>query len=283
VVLLLLLAACAHGGERGTAEDLSPTRLRGPEVAVEASRLAPDREGACARVAPLRVLPEGLGDLAVETGVLPDDLAALRGTAQRLGVTVTLRDSNPACGPHLLAGVESKGHDVMTKTFTAESLPDEHKHLAGTVSTLARKPGPGEVLADPESLRHLTPQGQPLTCDYDLMDVMGRDGKRVEGESAADLQVRAALNAGLPLRGDPPRAVARVKHGAQAEYPAYLRARARAGHPETPVLSLNKPESPLTALSHDGTVLRLRTVEDALNLYACLGASVPREWNLRVR
>jgi hypothetical protein len=111
----------------------------------------------------------------------------------------------------------------LTRTFTEESLDADHKYLAGTVSTLPEKPAPGVVLHDPLAHRHLNREGLPLTCDYDLMDVIESDGQRIAGESSRDLEARHALNANLPLRGDPPHHVDRVMHGAQAEYPTYLR------------------------------------------------------------
>lgn len=287
LVLALFTGACGEAApeQRGRIESPKPAleTWRGPEVVVDGARLAKDRDSACASTEKLRISLEKLAEMADAAGMLPDDLESLRGTVDRLDIAVTLRDSNHACKPHLLAGMESKGHDVMTKTFVLESLPKGFEHLAGTVSTLVQKPHPGEVLSDPLSLRYLTKDGKPLTCDYDLMDVIGVDGSRIVGESPRDLEIREQLNVGLPLRGEPPHRVDRIKHGAQAEYPNYLRAIERHGQKEEVHLELMRPEHPVTLIDKDGKVYRLVELEDALNFYQCIGASLPPEWNLAVR
>lgn len=274
---LLLLPGCAGPGPAPT----HPEAAKGPPVTVDAQRLGQDRSQACDRVAGSRVEPREQDRAARAAGILEGDLVAMRTTARALGVTVTFRDSNPACAPHLRAGMASKGHDVLTKTFTAASLPPRFRYLAGTVSTLTRKPDPGVVLEDPLAKRHLTPRGEPLTCDYDLMDLIAADGSRIPGESGRDLEVREKLNAALPPRGDPPRSVKRIMHGAQAEYPAYLRSRADQGRPEPPITQILRPESPLTVLDHQGRVHRLQELEDVLNYYRCHQVPLPPEWDLR--
>lgn len=276
VLTLLILQGCA-GIPVDSAVDGGP---RGPRVTVDAAKLAQDQTQSCARIAPLRVAPDRHDASAQAAGMLEDDFSALRAAAERLQVTVTFRDSNTACAPHLRAGVLSKGHDVLTKTFTAESLPENYKYLAGTVSTLKEKPARGVLLEDPLASRYLTREGLPLTCDYDLMDVVEADGRRVPGESPRDLEVRRGLNADLPLRGDPPHHLDRVMHGAQAEYPNYLRVMAAKGHAEQAITKILKPESPLTVLDHDGAVFRLGEVEDALNFYRCRNVSLPAEWDV---
>lgn len=279
--VLVLHGCAAHQGQAGRTA-LSPERLRGPAVWLDGSKLAASQAQACTAIQPLLVPADQRAVAAREAGVLTDDFEALVATTGALHVIVTLRDSNPACEPHLRAGMESKGHDVLTKTFTAESLPDGFKDLAGTVSTLPAKPGPGVILSDPRSKQYLTKDGQPLTGDYDLMDMLWPGGRRITGESADDLRVREALNAGLPLRGSPPHRVDRIKHGAQAEYPNYLRAIARQGRSEEPHPELDEPESPLTALAVRD-VYRLPRMEDVMNFYRCEGAPLPPEWNVKVR
>jgi hypothetical protein len=280
LVLVLALAAHACGGARRQTAPTPPLALRGPAFHVDSTRIAPDRERACAQFERLQAPPERYAVAAEDAGMLPDDFEAIRRTLDRLHVAVTFRDSNPASFPHLRAGMESKGHDVMTKTFTLESLPPGFEYLAGTVSTLDAKPPRGEIIRDPLSKRYLTPEGKPLTGDYDMMDVLGNDGSRVAGESARDLEVREALNAGLPLRGTPPHRVDRIKHGAQAEYANFLREMVRKGHAETPHPELLAPEAPLTLFDQRGRIYRFGAVEEELNFYRCSGAGTPPEWNI---
>jgi hypothetical protein len=277
VLTLVMLQGCV--GTQVSNRDLAVPK--GPPVTVDTTKLGQDQAQTCVRADRSLVASDQHPHSAQAAGILEDDFGALRAAAERLRVTVTFRDSNRACAPHLRAGMLSKGHDVLTKTFTEESLDADHKYLAGTVSTLAEKPAPGVVLQNPLAYRYLNRQGLPLTCDYDLMDVMEADGQRIAGESARDLEVRHALNANLPLRGEPPHHVDRVMHGAQAEYPTYLRAMAAKGHLEPPFLEVLKPESPLTVLDHDGRIFRLEEVEDALNFYRCRNVSLPAEWNLQ--
>ena len=276
ILAVLLLPGCAQLNVSSDHQAYS----KGPRVTINAAKLGSDQKQACARVELTRVLPEDYIRIAQAIGILEDDFASIRGTTEHLRVTVTFRDSNPACAPHLRAGVMSKGHDVLTKTFTEESLPTDYKYLAGTVSKLAEKPGRGVVLNDPMSLRYLTPEGLPLTCDYDLMDMIELDGQRVSGESARDLEVRNALNAGLPQRGDPPHHLDRIMHGAQAEYPEYLRSMEAKGHHERLITQLMKPESPLTAIDHKGTTYRLMEIEDTFNFYRCHNVPLPAEWDV---
>ena len=291
VVAALVALGCgpSQNAAQNTVQNAQPAAapaaavMKGPVVFIDGARVPPDRRDACNGIAPLRVAPEQYDTAAGDAGMLTDDFDALRKAADTLDVDVTFRDSNRACAPHLRAGVESKGHDVLTKTFTVESLPKGFEYLAGTVSILDAKPKAGEVLADPMAKRYLTKEGQPLTCDYDLMDVIDAGGARIVGETDRDVAVRTTLNAGLPPRGDPPHHVDRVKHGAQAEYPAYLRAQAGLGHAETTHVELFAPDHPITLLDHEGHVFRLREVEDALNFYRCAGAGVPAEWNIQPR
>ena len=283
LVVALLLQACAGGLHDAKEARSSPTAWRGPVVVVDPSRVADTRDAACARITPLLIPIDHYANAALSAGMLPDDFAALRTTIDGLNLAVTFRDSNQACAPHLRAGLESKGHDVMTKTFTAESLPKGFEWLAGTVSTLEHKPKAGEMVSDPMSKRYFDKKGEPLTCDYDMMDIIATDGSRIEGESAQDLELRGALNAALPPRGAPPRHVDRIKHGAQAGYPSFLRAVARAGRAEKPHFDLMQPEKPLTLFDQEGKVYRFNEVEDALNYYRCAGAGLPPEGNVQTR
>ncbi len=259
LLALAVLAACAH---------VSP----GPQVVVDATRLGASRADACERLAPLEVASSE--DAARAAGMLPEDWQALRATAQMQRATVTFRDSNPACGPHLAAGVQSKPHDILQKTWEAKNLRPEDQHLAGLVSDLFKKPPAGVVIDSPKlTLKN----GEPVTCDYDLMDLIEEDGSRVPGESPRDLSLRAALNTSLPETARGRRE--RIMHGAQTSYGDYLRL-----HPEeTELHVLYKPEAPLTAFGSDGRAFRLPTAEDALNFYRCRGVAIPPKWNVFAR
>lgn len=259
LLALVVLAACAHVP-------------RGPEVVVDGARLGTSRAEACDRIAPLAVASPD--EAAAAAGMLPGDWQALRATAQVQRATVTFRDSNLACGPHLAAGVQSKPHDILQKTWEAKNLRPEDQHLAGLVSDLFKKPPAGVVVDAPK----LTLKGgEPVTCDYDLMDLLEDDGSRVPGESPRDLSLRAALNASLPETARGKRD--RIMHGAQTSYGDYLRL-----HPEeAELVVLYKPEAPLTAFGSDGRAFRLPTAEDALNFYRCRGVTIPEKWNVSAR
>lgn len=260
---------------------LTPAQLKGPAVKVQLTKLAQTQEQACAKIIPLLIPTSAYKFTAEEAGILADDFLSLQQTVADQRITITVRDVNKSCAPHLRAGLASKGHEVLTKTFTAESLPPEYQSLAGTVSTLTEKPKPGEKIKDPLSKRYLTKDGNPLTCDYDLMDMARADGQRIEGESAEDLEIRKTLNEHLPWRGQPPSPVLRIMHGVQAEYSNYLRAAARHHHEEQPIIKLNEPETPLTAFTYNGEIYRLQQIEDALNFYRCHNISIPAEWNIQ--
>ena len=258
---------------------LTAQQLRGPAVKVQEKKLAQTQPQACEKIQPYYVPAPDYPKAAKEAGVLADDLLSLRQTVMQLQIIITVRNANQSCEPYLKAGYPSKGHDVLTKTFTAESLPPQFKYLAGTVSTLDEKPAKGEIIKEPLSKRYLTKDGNPLTCDYDLMDMAEADGDRIIGESDEDLEVRQELNKNLPWRGQPLEPVIRIMHGAQAEYSNYLRA--KKNHPEKPLLWINKPGAPLIAFTHSGAVYRLPEVEDALNFYRCHEMDIPQEWNLQ--
>jgi hypothetical protein len=263
-----------------TYQPLTAEQLKGMLVSVQSKKLAQNQQDACSTINTLRVSETDYPAVATEAGILPDDFLSLRNTAKDLRITLSVRDANQSCAPHLQAGMASKGHHVLTKTFAENNLSSEYKYLAGTVSTLAQRPKPGEKIQDPLTKQYLTADGKPLTCDYDLMDMAQANGQRVQGESAEDLEIRQKLNENLPWRGEPPHPVVRIMHGAQAEYSNYLRFVAQNGNAEPPILALNKPEAPLTAITDIGTVYRLQTIEDALNFYICHNIILPAEWNL---
>ena len=243
-----------------------PAELQGPIVVVDASKLGKTQEEACAKIKGCEVTDHTKA--AHDAGMLKGDYDSMRNTCQNQGITATFRDTNQACLPHLAAGVPSKGHDVLTKTFPADNLPDSDKKLAGLVSTLDKKPPPGEIIDHPGDKVHGPPA---LTGDYDMMDMIGPGGKRIKGESPEDINFRESLNSGLPNGGNPPR----IMHGCQSEYGSYLQT---SGHGEPPIKSLFKPESPLTAFGADGKVYRLNSNEDVMNYYKCQGTFVPSEW-----
>jgi hypothetical protein len=241
-------------------------------VVVDARRLTDDRDEACARVARLEVMDDATG--AGRAGMLEADYRAIRGVAQSTDITLTFRDSNPSCVPHLAAGVRSKPHEVLQKTWDPSNLDAAHANLAGLVSNLLKKPPRGEVIPDPQlTLR----DGEPLTCDYDLMDEIEIDGTRVPGETPRDLRIRSALNDAIPPT--PLGHRDRVLHGAQTGYSAYLLL-----HPdEAELTALFKPEAPLIAFRREGRVLFLETVEDALNFYRCEGTKPLDVWNVHAQ
>lgn len=259
---------------------LTAEQLKGPVVEVQQNKLAPSQSLACAQIKSLQIPVADYKKAAQEGGILADDLLSLQQTTRTEKIIISIRDVNKSCAPYLQEGYASKGHDVLTKTFTKESLPPEYQYLAGTISTLAEKPKAGERIRNPLSKQYLTKDGNMLTCDYDLMDVAWADGQRVKGESAEDLRLRKKLNDNLPKRGEPPVSVPRFMHGAQAEYSNYLRAVADKQKPEQPILQLNKPEAPLTALTHKGEIYYLPQIEDALNFYNCYNISLPKEWDI---
>lgn len=267
----------------GCATDLGLTaaQLKGPPVKVQVKELAQTQQQACSKIKPLLIPATAYPIAAQEAGILADDLLSLLQTVAKQQVMITVRDVNKSCTPHLQAGLASKGHDVLTKTFTAESLPPEYRYLAGTVSTLADKPKPGEKIKDPLAVQYLTKDGNPLTCDYDLMDMAQADGERIEGESDEDLELRNILNEHLPWRGQPPSPVTRIMHGAQAEYSNYVRAITRQNKEEQTLTWLNKPEAPLTALTYNGEIYRLQQLEQVLNFYRCHNIELPPEWNIQ--
>lgn len=257
---------------------LTVEQLKGSLVVVQEKKLAQTAPQACDSLKSLHIPATDYPKTAKTAGILPEDLLSLRQTTMQMQIILTIREVNSSCEPYLRAGYPSKGHDVLTKTFTAESLPPEYQYLAGTVSTLDEKPKKGQILKDPLSKRYLTRDGNPLTCDYDLMDMAKAGGERVKGQSEEDLAIRHELNKNLPWRGTPSAPVIRIMHGAQAEYANYLRS---INFREKPLLNIDRPEAPLTALTYKGDVYRLQEIEDALNFYRCYEIEIPPEWNIQ--
>ncbi|MBF0233807.1 MAG: hypothetical protein HQK65_12330 [Desulfamplus sp.] len=224
-------------------------------------------------------------EIAAESGMPIDDFEAIRRTCLFQGVTITMRDTNPACIKHILAGVESKGHDVLEKTLEDCVLEgEEAKELSGLVSTFMEKPPcpeekGGKFLTNPEAkLRK-----PKLTGDYDIMDMLDKNGQRIKGQSKEDVDFRDAINDSLPLRPsqNPPPSETRVKrvmHGAQAEYLNFLKNDIAPGD-EKVATSLFKPEAPLTVFDHNGDVYRLETINDVFNFYICRNTPMPNNWN----
>jgi hypothetical protein len=271
VALALALAACTHASPQPNAKPQSATE-GAPQIVVDAARLGATREDACARLAALETKDHAAAALAA--GMLTGDYEAFLKAVQDKHVTLTFRDSNPACLPHLAAGVQSKGHEILQKTWDASNLKPEDQDKAGLVSDLFKKPPKGQLVDAPKLTLK---DGEPVTGDYDLMDEIEDDGQRVKGETPRDLEIRAALNAGLPptARGHRDR----VMHGAQTAYRDYLEL-----HPgEKEIAILYKPEAGLSALSDDGHSWHLQTVEDGLNFYRCRGTPLAPEWNLQQR
>ena len=248
------------GQNQGSDNAAGPAEVQGPLVVVDSSGQTDEQKEACAKVEKCKVKEGEHDQAAKEAGMLKGDYDSFRKTCQQENVSVTFRDTNPACLPHLEAGVPSKGHDVLTKTFMESNLPEGEKDLAGLVSTLDAKPPAGEIIENPRALL----REPKLTGDYDMMDIIGADGKRVAGQGEG---IQEALNSGLPSGGEPPR----IMHGPQSAYADYLEQ-----HPgETPI-KFKEIESPLTAFEKDGSVYRLKTDEDVKNYYACKGSGNPK-------
>jgi len=249
------------GQNQGSDNAAGPAEVQGPIVAAPGSGDS-EQEEACKKTEKNKVpdTKEAHDQAAKEAGMVKGDYDSFRETCQQENVSVTFRDTNPACTPHLEAGVPSKGHDVLTKTFPAENLAAEDQQFAGLVSTLDKKPPAGEIIKDAGSLVH-----EPkLTGDYDMMDILDSSGQRVPGQGE---NIQSALNEGLPNGGEPPR----IMHGPQSAYGDYLKE-----HPgETPI-KFKEIESPLTAFDKDGSVYRLKTDEDVKNYYKCKGCGNPK-------
>jgi hypothetical protein len=262
------LLACTHPPATGRPS----SEAVAPRVLVDGAKLGATRAQACAAIEALET-PD-LAAAAREAGMLEADLQGLLRAVQEEHVTVTFRDSNPACLPHLAAGVQSKGHDILQKTWDASNLKPEDQEKAGLVSDLFRKPPKGAKVDRPQLTLK---DGQPVTCDYDLMDELEDDGRRVAGEGGRDIEIRRSLNAHLPVTPKGHRD--RVMHGAQTSYGDYLSL-----HTDEPELTvLYKPEAGLTALGSDGRAWHLRSVEDALNFYRCRGTPPAPKWDVQVR
>jgi hypothetical protein len=268
-LLVVALAACAHEQAASRAPAVAEAA---PEVVVDAARLGATREDACARVADREVKDHAAEALAA--GMLAGDYEGFRRAVKQKHFVATFRDGNPACLPHLAAGVQSKAHDILQKTWDASNLKPADQHLAGLVSDLWKKPPKGVLVDDPKLTLK---DGEPLTCDYDLMDLLEEGGQRIPGETPRDLEARAALNAELPATAMGHRD--RVMHGAQAAYADYFKL-----HPEEKeIVILYKPEAPLTAMAPDRRAWHLESVEDALNFYRCRGTGLPARWRVSSR
>ena len=240
--------------------------MQGPVVGIDMSKVGKKRRDACKKIKDGKVPDGGHDEAAQAAGMLKEDYDAIRQVARQDNAILTFRDSNPACMPHLKAGVPSKGL-VKEKTWPADCLPHDRQDMAGLVSNKDKMTG-----FDPNPGLH--PSGK-LTGDYDMHDMLdGRSGKRIQGESPRDFRLRDRMNAAIP--GDQPR----IMHGAQANYADFLRNDPKA----KPVPYLMQPDPPITVF--DGSkkpaaVYRLETNEDILNFYKCKGTDVPPEWNLQ--
>ena len=124
--------------------------------------------------------------------------------------------------------------------------------------------------------------GAPLTGDYDMHDIISSStGERIPGGSAKENRLIKKMNRSISC-GDPAWPD-RIKHGAQANYPDYLK-----DHPEaTPKANQLKPDPPITAIDSKATppdkpptVYRLETDEDIVNMYRCKGTDMPPEWDV---
>lgn len=245
--------------------------LQGPVVLVDMSKVGKDQDEACEKLEEKEVKDHDKG--AEDAGMLKEDYDALRDVAGDSKVLASFRDTNKACIPHLRAGVPSKGHDVLEKTWDPKHLPkDKRDEFAGLVSTRLTKPGKGEIVANPK--RRLQ-NGGPLTGDYDMHDLISSNGDRVRGGSAKENRVIDRMNDAIP--GDQKR----VMHGPQANYGDFTKMTG-----EAPNKKLFAPDPPITVM--DGRkppppakVYRLKTNADIVNMYRCTGTNMPEEWDIR--
>ena len=147
-------------------------------------------------------------------------------------------------------------------------MPPDQQHLAGQVSNLNAMPK-GKLLSGEELLPYKTPDGQILTGDYDMHEMLdATTGERIVGEEKRDFKLRKKLNDKIGSE--------RIKHGAQANYMDYCKKEQI--EPDTHLL---QPDPPVTVV--DGkkpvTLYRLENDEQLLNMYHCKGAEVPPHWN----
>ncbi len=240
----------------------------GPVREVEAEKVKVTQEEACDELGKCEVTE---AEAAEQGGIDPEHMDAIKNVCQDNNAVISFRKSNPDCIPHMKNGVKSKGLKVKQKTFTKESLPESHKGQAGLVSTLMKKPGEGEILSGDQLLPYKASDGEPLTGDYDMHEMIdATTGEKIIGESDRDLKLREAMN--HEIGSD------RIMHGAQANYMEYCKK-----YGEEPVPELMQPDPPVTVV--DGkepvTFYQLDSDEQLLNMYNCKGTEVPSHWNFQ--
>jgi hypothetical protein len=140
--LVGLLGACAHDSSAPESKGKEPR-----QVVVELVKLGQTREDACARIAARET--KDVASSALAAGMLAGDFEGLLHAAQEKRATITFRDSNPSCLPHLAAGVQSKPHEILQKTWDASNLKPEDQRMAGLVSDLFKKPPKGVLVDHP--------------------------------------------------------------------------------------------------------------------------------------
>jgi hypothetical protein len=240
----------------------------GPPRNVEAKKVKATQEEACDELGKSEVSE---AEAAEKGGIDPEHMDAIKKVCKKENAVVSFRKSNPDCIPHMKNGVKSKGLKVKQKTFTKESLPESHKEQAGLVSTLMKKPGDGEILSGDQLMPYKTKNGEPLTGDYDMHEMIdATSGERIMGETDRDLDLRKALNAKIGSK--------RIMHGSQAGYMEYCEK-----YGEEPKPELMQPDPPVTVV--DGkepvTFYQLDSDEQLLNMYNCKGTEVPSHWNFQ--
>lgn len=271
VFLATVSSACSPIHHPPSSFSQSVPIATGPAVRVDGSLLPLSRDEACSQIANQEVLDGSVG--AAAAGMLKQDFDVIRETSRRYQVIATFRDSNQACLPHLAAGVQSKPHALLQKTWDRSNLLPQDEHLAGLVSNLMQKPPKGEIVVKPQITVY---HGAPVTCDYDLMDLAESGGDRIPGESAREIEVREAFNRSMPPTVQGHRD--RIMHGSQAGYRGYV-----ALHMDEAVINgLFRPEAPVTAFSPSGTIFRLASIESVLNFYRCYRIPLPAEWNVEM-
>ena len=94
----------------------SVTSQRVPLVVVDSAVVATTRDDACQRLNHKSVSDHDAG--ARHAGMLPGDYEAIKRVSGKMQIIATFRDSNPACLPHLAAGVQSSHMRFFRKAGT---------------------------------------------------------------------------------------------------------------------------------------------------------------------
>jgi len=238
-----------HGDNAGSGPPnaFTPAEMQGPHVAIDTTALGKDQREACEKLKEKEVPkpPETEADVARKAGMQNDDFQSYKKVCEEEQVAVSFRDTNPACMDHLANNdIASKGHDVLSKTFEKDALPDGDKDLAGLVSILDKKPeklfdDKGKLTkeaiealpkgVDPDSitsakdLLYRDSEGRLLTGDYDMADIFDNDGNKIGGGGLKDpTRENDLIDKMNRAAGSDQGKQPRIKHGAQANFDDFV-------------------------------------------------------------